>query len=84
MCGLTITLGLMRFVNLAHGGFFMLGAYFGAVAAFSGSVLVFLDPPYRRAEALGATLLLDRTADEDEPLYVLADPSGHPFCIFVG
>jgi len=37
-----------------------------------------------RAEALGATLRLDRTDDEDEPLYVLADPSGHPFCLFVG
>lgn len=37
----------------------------------------------RRAEELGATLLLDRTGDEDEPLYVLADLSGHPFCIFV-
>lgn len=37
-----------------------------------------------RAEGLGATLLLDRTADDGEPLYVLADPSGHPFCIFVG
>ena len=36
-----------------------------------------------RAESLGAELLLDRTADADEPLYVLADPSGHPFCIFV-
>jgi len=36
-----------------------------------------------RAEALGAGVLLDRTADEDEPLYVLADPSGHPFCIFI-
>ncbi len=36
-----------------------------------------------RALALGATLLLDRTADPDEPLYVLADPAGHPFCIFV-
>ena len=36
-----------------------------------------------RAEALGATLLLDRTDDPDEPLYVLADLSGHPFCIFV-
>jgi catechol 2,3-dioxygenase-like lactoylglutathione lyase family enzyme len=36
-----------------------------------------------RAELLGATLLLDRTDDEDEPLYVLADPSGHPFCILV-
>ena len=36
-----------------------------------------------RAEALGARLLFDRTDDPDEPLYVLADPSGHPFCIFV-
>ena len=36
-----------------------------------------------RAESLGAQLLLDRTDDPDEPLYVLADPSGHPFCIFV-
>ena len=36
-----------------------------------------------RALSLGAQILLDRTADEDEPLYVFADPSGHPFCIFV-
>ncbi len=36
-----------------------------------------------RALSLGATLLLDRSADGDEPLYVLADPAGHPFCIFV-
>jgi catechol 2,3-dioxygenase-like lactoylglutathione lyase family enzyme len=36
-----------------------------------------------RAEALGARLLLDRTDDAGEPLFVLADPSGHPFCIFV-
>lgn len=38
----------------------------------------------RRAEELGATLLLDRTEDSGEPLYVLADPAGHPFCILVG
>jgi catechol 2,3-dioxygenase-like lactoylglutathione lyase family enzyme len=36
-----------------------------------------------RAEALGAELRLDRTNDPDEPLFVFADPSGHPFCIFV-
>lgn len=36
-----------------------------------------------RAESLGARLLLDRTADSNEPLYVLADPSGHPFCLLV-
>ena len=36
----------------------------------------------KRAEDLGATLLLDRS-DHDEPLYVLADPAGHPFCLLV-
>ena len=42
-----------------------------------------LERQRERAEALGAVLLLDRTDDEEEPLYVLADPSGHPFCVFV-
>ena len=37
-----------------------------------------------RALALGASQLLDRSDDEEEPLYVFADPAGHPFCIFVG
>ena len=37
----------------------------------------------RRAEELGATVLYDRTRDEGEPLYVLADPAGHPFCLLV-
>jgi catechol 2,3-dioxygenase-like lactoylglutathione lyase family enzyme len=36
-----------------------------------------------RATALGAEILLDRTDDDDEPLYVFADPAGHPFCILV-
>jgi catechol 2,3-dioxygenase-like lactoylglutathione lyase family enzyme len=36
-----------------------------------------------RATALGATVLLDRSDDEEEPLYVFADPAGHPFCILV-
>ncbi len=38
----------------------------------------------QRALALGAEELLDRTDDPDEPLYVLADLAGHPFCVFVG
>jgi catechol-2,3-dioxygenase len=36
-----------------------------------------------RAESLGARLLYDRSQDEREPLYVLADPAGHPFCLLV-
>jgi Glyoxalase-like domain len=36
-----------------------------------------------RALALGARMIYDRSDDEQEPLRVYADPSGHPFCIFV-
>jgi catechol 2,3-dioxygenase-like lactoylglutathione lyase family enzyme len=36
-----------------------------------------------RAEQLGARVVLDRSDDPDEPLFVFADLSGHPFCIFV-
>jgi catechol 2,3-dioxygenase-like lactoylglutathione lyase family enzyme len=38
---------------------------------------------HQRALGLGARLLLDRSEDPVEPLYVDADPDGHPFCIFV-
>jgi catechol 2,3-dioxygenase-like lactoylglutathione lyase family enzyme len=37
----------------------------------------------QRAEDLGARLLYDRSEDEGEPLYVMADPAGHPFCLLV-
>lgn len=43
-----------------------------------------LETHRRRAESLGARLLLDRSADPEEPLYVLGDPEGHPFCLLVG
>ncbi|MBI5087744.1 MAG: VOC family protein [Actinobacteria bacterium] len=36
-----------------------------------------------RALSMGATILEDRFDNPDEPLYVFADPAGHPFCIFV-
>lgn len=42
-----------------------------------------LDAHHQRALSLGARLLRDLHDDPDEPLYVYADPSGHPFCIFV-
>jgi Glyoxalase-like domain len=43
-----------------------------------------LETQKQRALGLGATLRFDRHEDPDEPLYVFADPAGHPFCIFVG
>jgi catechol 2,3-dioxygenase-like lactoylglutathione lyase family enzyme len=42
-----------------------------------------LDRQRDRAVALGAELRLDRSEDPGEPLYALADPAGHTFCIFV-
>jgi catechol 2,3-dioxygenase-like lactoylglutathione lyase family enzyme len=50
---------------------------------FTVTSLAELHRQRERAEALGAEILLDRTDDANEPLYVFADPSGHPFCIFV-
>jgi catechol 2,3-dioxygenase-like lactoylglutathione lyase family enzyme len=38
---------------------------------------------HERILALGGGPLSDRVDDPDEPLYVYADPSGHPFCVFV-
>ena len=42
-----------------------------------------LEHHHFRALALGAELRFDRTDDPNEPLYVYADPAGHPFCIFL-
>lgn len=42
-----------------------------------------LSVQHLRALALGARTLEDRSGDQTEPLVVLADPAGHPFCIFV-
>jgi catechol 2,3-dioxygenase-like lactoylglutathione lyase family enzyme len=42
-----------------------------------------LERQKERVLELGGELRLDRTSDEQEPLYVFADPAGHPFCIFV-
>ena len=42
-----------------------------------------LEQQHERVLALGARLLRDRADDPDEPLRVYADPSGHPFCLFV-
>jgi catechol 2,3-dioxygenase-like lactoylglutathione lyase family enzyme len=42
-----------------------------------------LTAQHDRALALGATVLEDRFENPEEPLYVFADPAGHPFCIFV-
>ncbi len=37
---------------------------------------------HERVLSLGGEVLEDRFDDPEEPLYVFADPAGHPFCIF--
>ncbi len=36
-----------------------------------------------RVLELGGSVRYDRSHDAEEPLWVFADPAGHPFCIFV-
>jgi catechol 2,3-dioxygenase-like lactoylglutathione lyase family enzyme len=50
---------------------------------FSVSTKDELVAQHERALSLGARVLEDRFEDPAEPLYVYADPAGHPFCIFV-
>ena len=50
---------------------------------FAVTTKVELERHRARAEALGARLLHNRTDEVDEPLCVLADPAGHPFCLLV-
>jgi catechol 2,3-dioxygenase-like lactoylglutathione lyase family enzyme len=50
---------------------------------FRVSSVTELEEQRRRAQELGAVLLYDRSDEAGEPLYVLADPAGHPFCVLV-
>lgn len=50
---------------------------------FKVPTVAMLERTREHAEKLGARLLHDRSRDEGEPLYVFADPAGHPFCLLV-
>ena len=50
---------------------------------FKVSTVEELERHRERAEESGAKVLYDRSQDEGEPLYVMADPAGHPFCLLV-
>src|SRR5437764_13907923 len=57
-CGLAVTLGLMNFVNLAHGAFAMAGGYVCAVLVNQAGWPFFLGLPlaFVASAALGAVL----------------------------
>ena len=50
---------------------------------FKVSTVEELERHRERAEESGAKVLYDRSQDEGEPLCVMADPAGHPFCLLV-
>jgi catechol 2,3-dioxygenase-like lactoylglutathione lyase family enzyme len=50
---------------------------------FRVSTVEDLERQRERAESLGAAVLYNRSQDDGEPLYVMADPAGHPFCLLV-
>ncbi|MGF6233161.1 branched-chain amino acid transport system permease protein [Inquilinus ginsengisoli] len=60
-CGLSVTLGLMNFINLAHGAFAMLGGYVTAILMSRWQVPFFLCLPAAFLAAAAAGLVLERT-----------------------
>ena len=60
-CGLSVTLGLMNFINLAHGAFAMLGGYVTAILMSRWQVPFFLCLPAAFLAAALAGLVLERT-----------------------
>jgi branched-chain amino acid transport system permease protein len=75
-CGLTLIFGIMRIVNFAHGGLFMLGAYVGySVVAVTGSFWLSLILAPVLVGALGAaferTFLARLYARQDAGAYLM-------------
>ncbi len=60
-CGLSVTLGLMNFINLAHGAFAMLGGYVTAILMSRWQVPFFLCLPAAFLAAAAVGLVLERT-----------------------
>ncbi|MCY1165593.1 MAG: branched-chain amino acid ABC transporter permease [Pseudomonadota bacterium] len=82
--GLTLVLGIMNFINLAHGSLYMIGAYL-AVAAFGWWDSFFLAGVFAVAGTLLAGLLIERSVlsrlyDRDH-LYQVLGTFGLILCI---
>ena len=60
-CGLAVTLGLMNFVNLAHGAFAMTGGYICAVLVNNSGWPFFAALPLAFVSAAAIGVLLERT-----------------------
>ena len=60
-CGLAVTLGLMNFVNLAHGAFAMLGGYVCVLLMTRAGVPFLATLPVAFVAAAAAGIVLERT-----------------------
>lgn len=60
-CGLAVTLGLMNFINLAHGAFAMAGGYITVILANSWGVPFLATLPIAFLVTAAAGLILERT-----------------------
>src|SRR3990170_609316 len=80
-CGLSVTLGLMNFINLAHGAFAMLGGYVTAILMSRWQVPFFLCLPAAFLAAAAVGLVLERTLYRQ--LYTPATPLPPPRSIFL-
>src|SRR5690348_18411656 len=60
-CGLAVTLGLMNFVNLAHGAFAMAGGYICAVLVNSSGWPFFAALPLAFVASAAVGVVLERT-----------------------
>ena len=60
-CGLAVTLGLMNFVNLAHGAFAMAGGYITVILLNWYGVPFFLTLPVAFLATAALGLVLERT-----------------------
>ena len=58
--GFSLAFGLMRIPNLAHGAFFMLGAYFGATVVYVGGNFWLAALGRRRSASASSALLFER------------------------
>ena len=82
-CGLSVTLGLMNFVNLAHGVFAMLGGYVTALLMSRHGVPFLATLPIALRDAAGAVVGHSTPARLSTTSTPIGTPSSHRTTFFI-